>query len=308
MVKRLFRAAAVALGGSLLLCMQSPQSGFPENCLRQVQAAEGPLSQVLVLDTDLIGQQKPTVLTNLGVTQEQLENYTVLTEKEHASGLGIKLVQGEKGSGVSLNTYNLEVSIAGAYSNALTTLGVTDVQVSIAAPYPVSGAEGLYGIAEGYAALTGVQIPDTMVDAAYEELTQTSALEEDPEAGKLVVDLMEALKNSLASGSLKTDDDIRSSITQQADQLGITLSEKQVKSILNVMHTLQKIGWGIGSIAQEGESIYAESGAAALDHPDQAVSSYVTKKISKFFTDLFHSLGQGITDLFRHKTEQSIAA
>ena len=281
-----------------------------------VKAAE---SSVFVLGESLSDQQKLTVLQYLGVTPDALGSYTVLTETtdmlqqedatedsttedpttERQAMLGVVVKAGEEGSGIQVNTDNLSGTSSGLLKNAFQTMGMKDIEVTIAAPYPVDGANAVFYVSQGYTALTGEEVSQESVLAAYSEIRETSSLEADSKTGELMVTLVEKLKEKLADGTMKTDDEIRDNIAQFADQLGITLTTEQTDRILGIMHTLQNVGWGLGQLAAQGESIYAESGSEAVNHPDQALSSYLTKKIQNFFQNLIQDIGKGITSWFQ---------
>ena len=63
------------------------------------------------------------------------------------------------------------------YKNALTTAGITDADIIVAGPKPISGTAALVGIFEAYEAMTGEAVQDNVVDAALNELVVTGELE-----------------------------------------------------------------------------------------------------------------------------------
>ncbi len=103
----------------------------------------------LALGADLSEEQKSTVLSIMGISPEQLENYDVVyvtNAEEHqyldayisSAQIGSKawssivIVEREEGSGLNISTTNINYCTVGMYKNALTTAGVTDADIIIA--------------------------------------------------------------------------------------------------------------------------------------------------------------------------------
>jgi uncharacterized protein YpuA (DUF1002 family) len=177
-------------------------------------------SSYLSLGADLSDSEKSTVLKLLGVDEDALDDYTVLTvtnEEEHrylddyisqdqigTMALSSVLVEKtEKGSGLNVKTYNISYCTEGMYTNALTTAGVTDADVTVAGPYEISGTAALIGAAKAFSESTGVSIDEKALDGALDEMITTgdleAALDADPEA---VEGLIAELKEKAAAGDI----------------------------------------------------------------------------------------------------------
>ena len=105
----------------------------------------------VALGADLKESERATVLKLLGITEEELKDYDVITvtnEDEHqyldeyleASVIGtralssVMVVGKDAGNGINVNTSNISYCTPGMYRNALITAGVEDAGRF---PYPV---------------------------------------------------------------------------------------------------------------------------------------------------------------------------
>ena len=119
----------------------------------QVSAAEGP---ILALGADLNDTQRATVFSEMGITGEQAASYQTIyitNDMEHqyldaslgASVVGthslssVLLIPQESGTGLSVETHNINYCTISMYRNALLTAGVEDAKVIVAAPSSISG-------------------------------------------------------------------------------------------------------------------------------------------------------------------------
>ena len=127
--------------------------------------AASPEDTWLSLGEDLSESEKSTVLELLGVDEDDLDDYNVSTvsnaeEHQYLDGYisgdqigtlalsSVLIRKTEEGSGLNVTTRNITFCTEGMYTNALTTAGVTDADVTVAGPYPISGTAALIGAAK----------------------------------------------------------------------------------------------------------------------------------------------------------------
>ena len=149
----------------------------------------------LALGADLNDSQRATILSIMGIDAANLSNYDVVyvtNAEEHqyldsyisSSQIGTRslssvvIVQRDKGSGLNISTTNINYCTVGMYKNALTTAGVTDADIIVAGPTPISGTAALVGVLKAYQEMTGKEISDSVVDTALNELVLTGQLED----------------------------------------------------------------------------------------------------------------------------------
>ena len=150
----------------------------------------------LALGADLSPQEQMTVLSLLGLSDINVDDYDIISitnadEHEYldkyldASIIGTRalssvLVVGkEAGNGIHVTTKNISYCTEGMYRNALLTAGIEDADITVAGPFSISGTAALVGAIKAYETMTGEEIDDENLDAANDELVLTGKLVED---------------------------------------------------------------------------------------------------------------------------------
>ena len=216
-------------------------------------------AEMAVLDTpyvslgaDLNASERATVLSLLGVTEEQLQNYTVVTvtnAEEHeyldsymdSSVIGTRalssaLVTGrEAGNGIQVTTKNISYCTVGMYQNALATAGVENADVVVAGPTQISGTAALIGVMKAYSEMSGEPLQADSVEAATEELVATSQIGEELGNTEQAENLIAAVKEAIVADSVTDPDKIDEVIDNAAGELNITLTDEQKQMIRELM-------------------------------------------------------------------------
>ena len=197
----------------------------------------------LALGADLSDDQKNIVLSLMGIDPANLANYNVTyvtNAQEHhfldsyvdSSKIGSKswssvvIVKRKKGNGLNISTNNITYCTVGMYKNALTTAGITDADIIVAGPKPISGTAALVGIFEAYEAMTGEAVQDNVVDAALNELVVTGELEASIQGltDQEVEEFIAYIKSLIAEKGLTDEKSINEAIDEACDKYGVTLS------------------------------------------------------------------------------------
>ena len=137
----------------------------------QAQAAG---TGVLALGADLSADQRATVLSEMGITNDMEHQY--LDESLGSSVVGshslssVLLIPQESGAGLTVETHNINYCTIAMYRNALLTAGVQDAKVIVAAPMPISGTAALIGAVKAYETYSGTTVSDEAINAATDEL------------------------------------------------------------------------------------------------------------------------------------------
>ena len=194
----------------------------------------------LALGADLNDSQRATILSIMGIDAANLSNYDVVyvtNAEEHqyldsyisSSQIGTRslssvvIVQRDKGSGLNISTTNINYCTVGMYKNALTTAGVTDADIIVAGPTPISGTAALVGVLKAYQEMTGKEISDSVVDTALNELVLTGQLED---SLKGVSDAEVEFLSDMSEG------DARSALN--AVELGVLSSEPEADGKIHI--------------------------------------------------------------------------
>lgn len=278
----------------------------------QVQAAEEGKT-VVALGADLSAEQRAAVLSLMGITEEQLSGYEVVTitnAQEHqyldsylsSSVIGSKslssvlLKKKAPGSGVNVTTKNINYCTTGMYRNALLTAGVQDTDVIVAAPTQISGTAGLIGAVKAYEQMEGTSIPDAALSSALNELITTGELTKAAENAdsEEIEQLIAYIKEKVANGELETEQDIRAAITEGEEKFHVILSEEEVIKIVDLMNKLDSLGLNGDYLISQAEKLYNKYGADIVNHADEAISEAVSDAVSHAAGSFFDSLKQSV--------------
>lgn len=229
----------------------------------------------LALGADLSEEQKSTVLSIMGISPEQLENYDVVyvtNAEEHqyldsyisSSQIGSKawssivIVEREEGSGLNISTTNINYCTVGMYKNALTTAGVTDADIIIAGPSNISGTAALVGVFKAYQQMTGDAVAENVVDAAVNELVITGQLEDSIEglSDEEVEEFIAYIKSVIAENDLSDEGEINEVIDEACQKYGVILSEQERQQIVDLLLKITSLGIDLDGVVDYAKSLY----------------------------------------------------
>ena len=256
------------------------------------------------LGANLSDSERATVLSLLGLTEDELQNCTVVqvtNQEEHeyldaylsSSVIGnraissVKVVNKDDGNGINVETHNITYCTETMYQNALATAGLEDADVTVAGPYNVSGPAGLIGAIKAYDTMTGKDTAEESVEAATQELVTTSELGESMGDQESAETLVGAVKDKVVSEGLDTEEEIREAIEDTADQMDISLTEDQIAKITDLMDQIKDLDLDINALKEQAKGLYDK-----LDSLDIDLSSAqgFFSKIGEFFNNLWERI------------------
>lgn len=260
----------------------------------------------VALGADLKGEERDTVLSLLGLTEEELENCDIVqvtNEMEHeyldsylsANVIGtralssVKVVGKEDGYGIDVETKNITYCTDGMYENALATAGVENAQVIVAGPFNISGTAALVGAMKAYSEMTGEVIDPELMDIANNELVVTSDLAESLGDSEKAEELMAAVKQVIAANGITSSEDIGTVIDDVAEQLKISLSDKDRQLIIDLMKKLSKIDIDLDALKAQAKDLYDRIKDIDLSEygiTEESVKGFFSQ-LAGFLSDLF---------------------
>lgn len=264
----------------------------------------------LALGADLKADERAAVLELLGVTEEDLENYDVVTvtnEQEHeyldsyisSDKIGTRalssvvVLEGKKGSGITVSTKNITYCTAGMYENALATAGVKDAEVIVAGPFPISGTAALIGAIEAYSVMTGEKVDEDVIDGAINEIVVTGAIEDSTGNSDEVEGMVAYLKEQLADSKDMTDEELESEIRDAADKFEISLTQDEINQLKELLRKLQGMDLNWDNLAKQAQSVYDKLKNMGFDLSSVDTEELASQasgffgKILAFFKNLF---------------------
>ena len=265
----------------------------------------------LALGADLSDDQKNTVLSLMGIDPANLANYNVTyvtNAQEHqyldsyvdSSKIGSKswssvvIVKRKKGNGLNISTNNITYCTVGMYKNALTTAGITDADIIVAGPKPISGTAALVGIFEAYEAMTGEAVQDNVVDAALNELVVTGELEASIQGltDQEVEEFIAYIKSLIAEKGLTDEKSINEAIDEACDKYGVTLSDDERQKIVDLLLKITSLGIDLSGMVDYAASLYNS-------FKNGGSSSGIIASIGNFFGNIFSAIGEFFKNLFK---------
>ena len=265
----------------------------------------------LALGSDLSEQQRNTVFSLMGINAENLGNYDVVyitNEQEHQyldaymdkSKIGTRslssvvIVQREKGNGLNISTNNITYCTVGMYKNALTTAGITDADIIVAGPTPISGTAALVGIFKAYEQMTGNRVQENVVDAALNELVITGQLEDSIEGltNEEVEEFIAYVKSLIAENNLTDEAGINDAIDDACEKYGVTLTEDERQMIVELLLKISALGIDLSGLVDYASSLYDS-------FKNGGDSSGLIAKIGNFIGNIFSAIGQFFKNLFQ---------
>ena len=172
------QAAAVILSLYLFFILCSTV-GFADAEMRRI-----------VVGADLTEEQVLSVYAEFGIRRGDIPELKLTNAEEHAAldGYVDAAIIGTRsmscvflellgqGSGMNVTVKNISWCTPEMYINALSTAGITDARIAVAAPFAVSGTAALAGIYKAYEDMTGQKLDAAAKDVSTQELTITGEL------------------------------------------------------------------------------------------------------------------------------------
>lgn len=262
MKKKIIALTTLAIAGTVL-------------CQNPVLADGVEEKPYLSLGADLNQKEKATVLELLGVEENELDEYTVVTvtnQDEHeyldnylsASVIGSRALSSvlvektEKGDGIDVTTKNITYCTEGMYENALTTAGIEDADVVVAGPFNITGTAALVGAMNAYEDMTGETISEESKDAATNELVVTSELANELADSEKAEQFLALIKEEVLSADIKDEEDINQVIEDCEKKMQIELTDEQRQQIAELMEKINGLDLDLDVLKQQASDIYDE--------------------------------------------------
>ncbi|MCR9038696.1 DUF1002 domain-containing protein [Bacillus sp. L381] len=270
----------------------------------KISLADAAVGDVIVtLGADLSNADRQKVLDELNVP-DNATKVTVTNKEEHEylgkyisnAQIGTRAISSssitveKKGSGLDVQTHNINSITDEMYLNALMTAGVKDAKVNVTAPFEVSGTAALTGIIKAYEVSSDKAISEDVKQVANQELVTTSKLGDkigDKNASALIANIKDDFAKN---GVPDTKEGIEKKVDDAASNLNITLTDAQKDQLVSLFNKMKnaKIDWG-----QVGNQ---------LDKAKDKITKFIQSDEGKSFIqkviDFFASIWNAIVSVF----------
>lgn len=227
----------------------------------------------LALGANLSAEQQAAVLGLLGINPSELADYDVIyvtNEEEHkylgeyvsSDKIGTKslssvlVVKRDKGHGINITTKNISYCTIGMYKNALITAGITDADIIVAAPTPISGTAALVGALKAYSVMTGEEVSEDSMDAALNELVLTGDIAGVVGDSEKAEELLAYLKQQIIENNLDSEEEIQKAVEDACDKFDITLTKDEINQLVSLLMKIKDLDLDLDSIKDQAKSLY----------------------------------------------------
>lgn len=261
----------------------------------------------VALGADLNPSEREKVLGLLGVTEEDLKGYDVITvtnADEHkyldsyldAGVIGsralssVMVVGKETGNGINVNTSNISYCTPGMYRNALITAGVEDADITVAGPFSISGTAALVGAIKAYETMTGEEVSEESLDAANNELVITGEIVESVGDADKVEELIALVKQEVAQGEISSREDIARLVDQAVEELEVQLTDEDREKIVGLMDKIEGLDLNVDAIKQQAQDLYEKLDRLDFQFDKESVGNFLTRIVDAivgFLRNLF---------------------
>lgn len=295
-----------------------------------VAPADNSNSQIkgyLALGSDLSQDQLNVVLGLLGISAADLGSYKIVyttNGDEHTyldkyvdpaiigtrSLSSVLVTPAQAGHGVVVSTQNVNYCTTNMYRNALITAGVQDADIKVVAPTQISGTAALIGAIKAYEDMSGTTVSEKKLDTALNELVTTGEISTSVGDNKEAEELISYVKAQIAANDLETPEQIEAAIRQGMKDLNVTLTEEEIKQIVDLMVKIKAMGIDFSVLADQAEDIYAkykdkiDAGTFSIDDvsvEDLGIGKIITKSVGKFFSGVADGVKSFFGGLFKKK-------
>ncbi len=257
----------------------------------------------LALGANLTADQQATVLELLGINPTELDDYDVIyvtNEEEHqylgeyvsADKIGTRslssvlVVKREEGHGINITTKNISYCTIGMYKNALITAGITDADIIVAGPTPISGTAALVGALKAYSVMTGEEVSEESMDAALNELVLTGDIAQIVGDSQKAEELLAYLKQVIIENGLDSEEEIQDAIEDACDEFGITLTQDEIDQLITLLMKIKDLDLDLDTIMSQAQALYDKLDAmSAGGFIDKVIAFF--QSIIDFFKNLF---------------------
>lgn len=299
--KNMKKIVAGAMAG--LLVLQNPIVAFADS------------EKVVTLGANLTDEQKQSMLSYFGVTEEEVTIVEVNNQEERKYLEGIAteaqigtrtyscayIMPNNEGK-INVKTANLTWVSTSMIANTLVTAGIDSCDVIAAAPKEVSGTGALTGIIKAYETVTDEQLDTEKKELAMEELLDTAELGNEIGQDEASA-LMNEVKTQVIKDNITDEEEIKDVVKDVADYYNVEVPEEQVSEVSQLMSNIAQQDYDYDQL----KSTMGDLQDKLVDNIDNVKESFLSNTeggsgffaaIGDFFSSIFGAIGNFFSNLF----------
>lgn len=265
---------------------------------------------VAIMGEDLTEEERQALLNEFGATDDTIlitisnaEEHEALGDLIPAGQIGSKAISSvmitykESGSGLNIRMNHITYVTPQSYADALTTLGITDADIVVSAPFDVSGTAALTGIMKGFEKLTGETIDEDVKAAVNEEaLVSTDMSQEladaagDENAQQQVSDIISDIKVEISEKNPQTTEEVEQIIRDVLEKHGITISDELFQRLVALFDKMKDLDIDWGKVASSIESNANQLFNQIMDSANSEEARGFFQKIGDWFANLWEQI------------------
>ena len=109
-----------------------------------------------------------------------------------------------------------------------------------------------------------------------------------------VGEIFDFVKEKAADGSLSTEDGLKNAIEEAEQEFGVTIDKSVAAQVVDVMETLEEMGFSGEDIIEKAQNLYDTYGADFMAHANEAFTEVVEDAVENAVTGFFRNLWEGI--------------
>lgn len=262
---------------------------------------------VAIMGADLSDEERDTLLKEFGATEDTVM-LTITNAEEHealgdlipAGQIGTHAISSvmitfrESGAGLNIRMSHITYVTPQSYADALVTLGITDADIIVSAPYDVSGTAALTGIMKGFEQLTGEKIDEDVKEAVNEEALLSINISEelsnelgDEDAQQAASDIISDIKVAIDEEKPQTQDDIERIVREVLEKHKITISDDLFNRIVALFNKMKDLNIDWSKVADNIEKGANQLFNNIMDSVNSEEARGFFQKIADWFVSLW---------------------
>lgn len=231
-------------------------------CTGLPMVARADSARVVTLGANLSEEQKNSMYEYFGTSADEVETIEVTNQDERKYMEGIatesqigtrtyscSYVEPTDDGGIQVKVANLTFVTSSMIASTLLTSGMENCNVVAASPIEVSGTGALTGIMMAYETASGEELDEDQKAAATEELVTTGELA-DEIGQEQATELMNQVKQEVIEDNLTDKDKIEDTVTEAADNVGVTLTDDQIAQITSLMQNIAQYDYDVKALKE----------------------------------------------------------